>query len=785
MICLLIIFIFLPSVIPPEPDVIFKEFLESEHGQFLESYIKNNDPLPSYESSIHIKTSVPATSKGDRPSLLLHNLPGNGIIQPITQVSSIQSAMSEAKNHLLVLLGSSGCGKTRSCYELLCCNWGLYFVASRKGNGGSDDIEMIGKYLLKKMTDDCEENRNVAEHIVSCAILSRLFILCKCISSSSTFNAQRLLLLQACQRIFGKSYGYDDDLFRALMLQLADCTRSSMENYIGNIYQKIIRSNVFPIILDEAQALEMTLMGKFRSRYYTDKERSLISPIIQTFKTPTPSFSGHCAIACGTGLGLLSLGETLGSLGIAKPDLDVDKFTNFGRWRDIAHVKEYISSLIEPTDNEYNLIYERFRDRFHPIASIVEEVLMGKTIRDAVDGLWTILTNHKTNEQSLYKQLHDIIDRKRPNHVLLKNVLDLYKSLTLSYYYSGSPYLCTDESQFKIIESGFGCFRSVKPPTISELEQIYKDEVMLQILSVNKDALYPAIPGENILVAYIDEPFALTASYNFFKDNNCLPEKILNTMTTVNNASSWGFLWQMYLPEEFERIFNGQYDIRNMPIFSEIAKNYDLPAFCIGPPKIVKSSNVNVPRVANATTGYTLDKFFNESPELRPAFYFPDDHCGPDIIFFVEFEDKVTVPVFVQVKLRYSVKTIAGTLSTISPEMFYKDKNGKMFQEESNKPIVNKIIQQCEAYGSIGLLVAYPADVCQESFVTNNHPHNLRNRSSQQLIGIIDQENASTVFQGDHLLFLDTLKNTIKVKKVNEKAEETGEGSKSGKKQKT
>jgi len=95
--------------------------------------------------------------------------------------------------------------------------------------------------------------------------------------------------------------------------------------------------------------------------------------------------------------------------------------------------------------------------------------------------------------------------------VLSKNVLDLYKSLTLCYYYSGSPYLCTDDNQFKIIESGFGCFRMVKPPTSSELEPICNDEVMLQTLSVNKDALYPAIPGEDILVAYIDEPFALTA----------------------------------------------------------------------------------------------------------------------------------------------------------------------------------------------------------------------------------------------------------------------------------
>ncbi len=59
--------------------------------------------------------------------------------------------------------------------------------------------------------------------------------------------------------------------------------------------------------------------------------------------------------------------------------------------RDIAHVKEYISSLIEPTDNEYNLIYERFRGRFRPIASIVEEVLKGKTIRGRVKQLGMLL----------------------------------------------------------------------------------------------------------------------------------------------------------------------------------------------------------------------------------------------------------------------------------------------------------------------------------------------------------------------------------------------------------
>ncbi|CAG8768406.1 12967_t:CDS:1, partial [Rhizophagus irregularis] len=434
--------------IPPEPDVIFKKFLESKHGQFLETYIRNNDALPSYSPPIDLKTTVPASSKGDRPSLLLHNLSGDNsiTINPITQVTTIQTAMRKAKNNLLVLLGTSGCGKTRTCYELLCENWGLYFVGARKGNGGSGDIEEIENYLWKnsKITENFEDNRRHADHVVRCLVLSRLLILDECIKSSSTFNPQRWLLLQTCQKIFGSLYNYADYLFKVLTFMLTDCTQVSLE-IIDTIYDKISGSSIFPIIFDETQSLQMVLNGKFRSRYDPNEKRSLISPVIQTFKRPTPLFSGHCAVACGTGLGLLSLGETLGSLGIAKPDLDIDKFTGFGRWRDIAHVKEYVSRQIVLTDNEYDRIYKLFRGRFRPIITIVEDVIMGLSINDAIDGLWETLTHSKNGEQSLYKKLHGIIERSRPNHLLSNNVLDLYKSLTLSYYYSGSPYLCTDE----------------------------------------------------------------------------------------------------------------------------------------------------------------------------------------------------------------------------------------------------------------------------------------------------------------------------------------------------
>jgi hypothetical protein len=163
-------------------------------------------------------------------------------------------------------------------------------------------------------------------------------------------------------------------------------------------------------------------------------------------------------------------------------------------------------------------------------------------------------------------------------------------------------------------------------------------------------------------------------------------------MSLANDSSSWKTMWQTYLPNKFVQMFNGQKDIRNMPIFDKIAKNYNLPPFCIGSLSIVKSSNETVPLIKNATSGYTLNEFFSESSELCPAFFIPDDRCGPDIIFFFKFEE-VEVLVFVQVKLHYSVKMIVEALSTIDSKMFYKDKNGDLFQKELNEPIVKKIKQ--------------------------------------------------------------------------------------------
>ncbi|PKC75950.1 hypothetical protein RhiirA1_386843 [Rhizophagus irregularis] len=83
----------IPDVTLPEPNEIFENFLKSEHRQFLNKFIENNNALPSYDSGMSsLKTSVPATSSGDRPSLLLHNLPGDDHKhEPITRVLGMYS----------------------------------------------------------------------------------------------------------------------------------------------------------------------------------------------------------------------------------------------------------------------------------------------------------------------------------------------------------------------------------------------------------------------------------------------------------------------------------------------------------------------------------------------------------------------------------------------------------------------------------------------------------------------------------------------------------------------
>jgi hypothetical protein len=110
-------------------------------------------------------------SRQNGPDFLMFNLPQKAHLAPpldynhstSTQLSNPD--MSETSHKLFehlsqsdkirnnglfaTMIGVSGCGKTRTMYEYLCCRFGFYFVADTQGNGGSTDV-MLARILIEE-----------------------------------------------------------------------------------------------------------------------------------------------------------------------------------------------------------------------------------------------------------------------------------------------------------------------------------------------------------------------------------------------------------------------------------------------------------------------------------------------------------------------------------------------------------------------------------------------------------------------------------------------------------
>ncbi|GES83135.1 hypothetical protein GLOIN_2v1737263 [Rhizophagus clarus] len=83
----------------------------------------------------------------------------------------------------LFLMGTSGSGKPRSLYELLCKKYGIYFllnIVNGSNNLGSKDKDITMIDLgFKLVPNEPQENNNIALRYTRAILLSRLFILTK------------------------------------------------------------------------------------------------------------------------------------------------------------------------------------------------------------------------------------------------------------------------------------------------------------------------------------------------------------------------------------------------------------------------------------------------------------------------------------------------------------------------------------------------------------------------------------------------------------------------------
>ncbi|RUS29822.1 hypothetical protein BC938DRAFT_480193 [Jimgerdemannia flammicorona] len=757
----------LPDNITPKE--ILYAFLEDHHGNFLTQYLERNDPLPSYESnSFRLPHNKPPIAFAGRPSLLLHNLPGDS-----TSVSTIATAALDAmrpvgmEDNLLIMLGTSGCGKTRTCLEILCSTWGIYFVAGKE-NLGSKDIALMESYLTPLMTGVFDNNRSHAEHYTKCALLARLLILDHCVAKSPSFTPQRWMLIQVVQDIFKKMYGYYGDIFSNLTARLARaCNEQVVREEIRNSYSKLYKKlgwTVFPIFLDEAQILQLILPNYFKSRTLATEDRPLLSPILHALVHPTNSVDGHCVVPCGTDLGLMFVRDTLLS-GIAKQVTSIPRFTNFGGWRDTEHVAQYVRAIVDLEDADITTLYQYFPGRFRPIVTCIERILIGFSVNEAINYVWGIYTTPRTlkeeNRQSLYYQLDGVMAGRRPNFVNWTSVLELFKSVALSHFYAGSSHIFTKSAQMEIVELGLARLRTL-PITKAD---ILKRNLSLALgREIDEDTLMESVVAEEPapsfsddstqLVAFVDEPMALAALYNFFVQRKALSHEILTLMAASKAPSTQGTLWQRYLPEEFGAMFDGSKIVANLPFLNKI-KN--LPKVYNQTATIIRSSSSIVPVVKIASVDYKLEDYMTDDSNTRAAFFIPENLAGPDLTFFIKFRDGNIVPVFVQVRLRSAVHKLEAALGTTDPRLFYRDSNGKLQDEDRYGPIVKKVLDLCKN-GVLRILDYYPAEVLKAPHVMGYRDISARVTTEWDVVGIISKTNAHEVFRKEHIEFLDALK---------------------------
>ena len=153
----------------------------------------------------------------------------------------------ECQTNCVVLLGVSGCSKTRTIYEVFSKKIGLYFTASVAGNGGSGDVGLMATMLQQKFDTEKPsetEREIIGQQHVSALLLSRLIVLDYILSIFNSKDDMHMLpywwlLLQIRPSVY-ISTSTKEDLFMKVMenLLLVDTQKlcDQLKTVTGKIY---------------------------------------------------------------------------------------------------------------------------------------------------------------------------------------------------------------------------------------------------------------------------------------------------------------------------------------------------------------------------------------------------------------------------------------------------------------------------------------------------------------------------------------------------------------------
>ncbi|KAK6971482.1 hypothetical protein R3P38DRAFT_2670398 [Favolaschia claudopus] len=177
------------------PDAVFPHAARDYLAQvkdIVEEFITADSPITHWRPELagtepvidHDLDSLGLLGIGTLPLMILQDL-GSFIRDPVLS-SRVDNLFVRGKN--TVFVNTSGSGKTRLTFEGLCHNWGLYFTVVSRGvqDLGSHDLASVINRLELNLSSEIssspeglrrlEENHNLAERLISRALLARLLV---------------------------------------------------------------------------------------------------------------------------------------------------------------------------------------------------------------------------------------------------------------------------------------------------------------------------------------------------------------------------------------------------------------------------------------------------------------------------------------------------------------------------------------------------------------------------------------------------------------------------------
>ncbi|KAJ7162004.1 hypothetical protein C8R43DRAFT_317228 [Mycena crocata] len=690
-----------PTMPQEKAAVVISSFLDEIDGG-LRSFIQSEDPLPLWKppESPHAEflrsLRIPA-GINDGPDMLLHELGSFKTDRRLNErLNNIFCRNAQLTN--MVLINTSGSGKTRLSLEGLCKHWGFYFTCSVDGHGSTDlattiEVRIGGDPCFDPKLDlhsprrqsIHENNRVLVKARIEEMLLARLIIFsafCRIVGNNPTDAHKRLwVILQIRPRKAGKW-----DIFEALTSKIKgiDPTyrANQIEDIITTLYHQLASSSNSPpffCVVDEAQDAASGPRS-FPEAFMSHEEFVLLyRPILREVSCCLIIRRLPLALnLTGTGMDK-TLFQEIFSSGVLK-ERPTTYITDIGAFVEEEEHRRYMQRRMPPifsvSTPEVTALFERcflwLKGRYRFTATFIQELL------------------HQ-NFENPHRVLNSYVMRSTQIPVG-DDLSDGFRPTDGRRFWKTEPRAVDRYSTF-----GFGRFEKLKSADPVVLNAVRKNAMKYWMRSeparflipreqrelvVAGFARYSAVGTDNTRVL-IDEPLALLALIEWLRIRDIpfsaeLADKAAAGFTDAKGTNGL----EEYLAFYFSAVFDDHTPLNEIFHFAPV----QTPVWAEKPASLVSlyrlDNTLEEGRVEeNARPSVALggeDVFTWLEHRDRAPFCFPDKAMGPDILFVLKLRDANESLLWVAVQSKFysgegifPAPLLRAAVESLSPPKFY------------------------------------------------------------------------------------------------------------------